>query len=198
MLRLGARIHSRVGSTPKEGPGSPAYPSARSGESLYFIPDEIQIIAGSSATGVARNGMRRGHSMRFFDVDRGRRVSIKEKSNREEGKRQMASNPPPQILTGNAKSIASRERVEARKSWFTGSAGIWWAAQCRQHGERNRRRMGSRPDLRQSALHLADAAIELIERPELREHLAEHGRRLAETLTLERMVDTYERTLGNL
>ena len=46
-----------------------------------------------------------------------------------------------------------------------------------------------------SASHLADAAIELIERPELREHLAEHGRRLAGTLTLERMVDTYERTL---
>jgi glycosyltransferase involved in cell wall biosynthesis len=42
---------------------------------------------------------------------------------------------------------------------------------------------------------LADAAIELMERTELREHLEEQGRRLAETLTLERMVDTYERAL---
>ncbi|MGA2206648.1 MAG: glycosyltransferase family 4 protein [Terracidiphilus sp.] len=43
-----------------------------------------------------------------------------------------------------------------------------------------------------SASYLADAAIELIERPELRGHLAEHGRRLAETLALERMVSSYE------
>jgi glycosyltransferase involved in cell wall biosynthesis len=46
-----------------------------------------------------------------------------------------------------------------------------------------------------SALHLADAVIELIERPELREQLAEHARRLAQTLTTERMVSAYERIL---
>jgi glycosyltransferase involved in cell wall biosynthesis len=43
-----------------------------------------------------------------------------------------------------------------------------------------------------SALHLADAVIELMEHPELREHIAEHGRKLAETLTIERMIATYE------
>lgn len=45
-----------------------------------------------------------------------------------------------------------------------------------------------------SALHLADAVIELMEHPELREHLAQEGRRLAETLTLERMITAYEQT----
>jgi glycosyltransferase involved in cell wall biosynthesis len=45
-----------------------------------------------------------------------------------------------------------------------------------------------------SALHLADAVIELIEHPELRDQMAEQGRRLAETLTLERMITAYERT----
>lgn len=46
-----------------------------------------------------------------------------------------------------------------------------------------------------SALHLAEAVIELMEHPELRQQLAKHGRELAETLTLERMLDSYERTL---
>jgi hypothetical protein len=63
--------------------------------------------------------------MRFFDVGRCRRVSKKEKSYREEGKRQNGIEPAPQILTGNAKSIASSEAMEARISWFTGSAGFY-------------------------------------------------------------------------
>jgi glycosyltransferase involved in cell wall biosynthesis len=46
-----------------------------------------------------------------------------------------------------------------------------------------------------SALHLADAVIELMEHPELREQIAEHGRRLAEELTIDRMINEYERVL---
>jgi glycosyltransferase involved in cell wall biosynthesis len=46
-----------------------------------------------------------------------------------------------------------------------------------------------------SALHLADATIELMEHPELRQHMAEHGRKLAEELTIERMLGEYERVL---
>jgi glycosyltransferase involved in cell wall biosynthesis len=43
-----------------------------------------------------------------------------------------------------------------------------------------------------SALHLADAVIELMEHPELRDRMAEQGRKLAETLTFERMITAYE------
>ncbi len=46
-----------------------------------------------------------------------------------------------------------------------------------------------------SALHLADAVIELMEHPELRQYLAENGRRLAEKLTLKRMIDEYEQAI---
>jgi hypothetical protein len=42
-------------------------------------------------------------SMRFFDVDRGGRVSKKEKSYRDEGKRQFAPNPPPKSPQGTPK-----------------------------------------------------------------------------------------------
>ncbi len=46
-----------------------------------------------------------------------------------------------------------------------------------------------------SALHLADGVIELMEHPELRQYLAENGRRLAEKLTLKRMIDEYEQAI---
>jgi glycosyltransferase involved in cell wall biosynthesis len=46
-----------------------------------------------------------------------------------------------------------------------------------------------------SALHLADAVIELIENPQIRQCVAEQGWRLANTLTVERMVNEYERVL---
>jgi glycosyltransferase involved in cell wall biosynthesis len=46
-----------------------------------------------------------------------------------------------------------------------------------------------------SAPHLAEAAIELMENPELRQQLAENGRRLAEQLTVERMIDEYEKVI---
>jgi len=46
-----------------------------------------------------------------------------------------------------------------------------------------------------SAVHMADAAIELMENPELRENMAEHGRALAQTLTTDRMVNEYVRVL---
>jgi glycosyltransferase involved in cell wall biosynthesis len=46
-----------------------------------------------------------------------------------------------------------------------------------------------------SAPHLAEATIELIENPELRQRLAENGRRLAEQLTVERMIEEYEQVI---
>ena len=44
-----------------------------------------------------------------------------------------------------------------------------------------------------SALHLSDAVIELMADHELRQHLAGHGRKLAEEMTKERMIGAYER-----
>lgn len=49
-----------------------------------------------------------------------------------------------------------------------------------------------------SALHLADAVIELMEHSMLREHMAERGRRLAQELTTERMINEYERTIESI
>jgi glycosyltransferase involved in cell wall biosynthesis len=46
-----------------------------------------------------------------------------------------------------------------------------------------------------SSLHIADASVELIEKLELRQHLAANGRKLAETLTLGRMLNDYEQRL---
>jgi glycosyltransferase involved in cell wall biosynthesis len=43
-----------------------------------------------------------------------------------------------------------------------------------------------------SALHMADAVIELMENQDLREHIAENGKKLAQELTTERMVNEYE------
>jgi glycosyltransferase involved in cell wall biosynthesis len=46
-----------------------------------------------------------------------------------------------------------------------------------------------------SALHLADATIELMEHPELRQQMAENGKRLAQGMTRDRMVREYEEAI---
>jgi glycosyltransferase involved in cell wall biosynthesis len=46
-----------------------------------------------------------------------------------------------------------------------------------------------------SALHMADAAIELMEAPEMREHIAENGKKLAREMTRDRMVHEYEEAI---